>query len=413
MKFKTILPILLSSLPLLSFSHDNEPVTIYHIEQSPDTPNQLQGHVNHLQPRATELILTGAFNNIMNQVSDITCDGKQLKASKPGVWAVAENCRHIEWTINLLINSHEPAAKQVSLKTDQFILFSSASSLPRLADATGEEKLQFNLPDLQSMYPSGESNRAITLPPLSGMPIFVLLNPAEVSTLQTDNLKLTYLMDNAASTSALPSASDHMKGLNWLNSISHNQEPLNFTVAWLGLSKRDANLGGAAGANMLLANYPNDGEFDVGKPMLLYVVMHEAFHQFAKSHQDLPFWLAESLASYYGARALIIAEPDDPKSIDVMRRFQMEGKQVKTGLLAVQQHVKNGDRSEYGAFYTKGLAFWSAVDDRLRKQNDTLDNHLVDVMQLSYNANGDAPGLRLALGMNTNDWKQLRKRYLD
>lgn len=386
--------------------------TIYVVEQS--TPNKLTIHVNRTNQRsATQLILRGAAMGISEQVQNVVCDGRVIKKDRPGIWSIPDNCQKLHWQVPLLENGTALAGSQQSMKSGDFIILSEASSLPRLQDVPATEALKISVTGAKTIFPKPSQTGLIALPDTSAAPFFVLLNATVVDSISSGPITLTYLLDNPDSISTLPSMASHMKGLSWLNTIIPVRTKENFAIAWLGISKKRMSLAGAAGDDILLTNYPNDGELKFGKAMLLYVALHEAFHQLAMHYASQPSWVAESLASYYGARATKIALPNDPRSSALMERFQADGDHFSNGLLAINRKVEKGDRSEYGAFYTKGISFWAAVDKALQTQGDSLDHHVFEILQIKYNAQRESTDLQKILNLSPETWLSLRNRYLD
>ncbi len=407
---------LLLILPLCCFGANNASntrVTTYVVEELASSPNKLTVHVDRPAKHSTQLILNGVSMGVANQVQNVMCDRRLIMEDKSGIWSVPENCQKLSWQIPLLENETEPAAKQQSLKAGNFILLSDVSSLPHLQDASSAEAIKINIHGTKTIFPTPNSIGLIPLPNSSAAPVFILLNGTVVDSITSRSIKLTYLLDNPELVSVLPDVTSHMNGLKWLNTIIPGSENENFVIAWLGISKKQMTLSGATGNDILLANYPNDGELTFGKAMLLYVALHEAFHQFALHYPNQPSWVAESLAAYYGSRAVQIALPNDPKSYDLMKRFQTDGNHFTNGLLIINRKVQEGDRSEYGAFYTKGLAFWMAVDEALQTQGDDLNNHLLAALKTKYDSHGNPMDLQKNLNISPEIWASLRYRFLD
>jgi len=406
-------------LPLCGFGKPSantaQNTTVYVVEESSTTPNMLTVHLERPENRvATQLILRAAQMGVLEQVKNMACDGKPIKEDKPGVWSIASDCQQIQWQVPLLENGALLASAQQSMRSGNFILFSEASSLPRLQNTTASEILKISIPHVTTLFPAANSLGELALPAANSAPLFVLLNPIVVGTDSSDSIKLTYLLDNATSGTRLPTLSSHMEGLKWLNTIIPDKTEKNFTIAWLGISAKQLNLAGAAGAGVLLTNYPNDGELSFGKAMLLYVGLHEAFHQIAMHYPNQPAWVAESLASYYGIRALEVALPNDPATSALLNRFLASASHFQNGLVTINSHVKKSDRSEYAAFYTKGIAFWMAVDNALKQtQGSHLDDHLLAVLQATYNTNGMPINLQKNLNFSPETWTSIQHQFLD
>lgn len=388
--------------------------TIYMIEESQSIPNTLTVSVirssTHLP---VQLVLGGTSMGIANQVKNMTCDGKSIQEEKSGIWTAPSNCRKIQWDVPLRESGVELASAQQSMKSDDFVLFSEASSLPRIQDANANEVIKISIHNIKSIFPAPNSLGELPLSKKNSAPLFVIINPAMFDSNLSDSINLTYLLDNKSAISKLPSMSAHAKGLEWLSSIMHKTSKEDFTIVWLGISAEKVSLAGATGDGILLTNYASDGKLPNGNAMLLYVTLHEAFHQLAVNNLEQPAWAAESLASYYGIKALQVSLPNDPDTSKLLERFLTGADHFKDGLIIINRRVAEGDRSEYGAFYTKGIAFWIAVDEALKQKNDSLDNHLLDVMQTKYDLQGEPLNLQNILNLSPEVWTSLRRRFLD
>lgn len=388
--------------------------TVYFIEESKSIANTLTVHVTRANSNSgTQLILRGVTMGITKQVQNVVCDNKQLKENKVGIWQVPAGCQKLRWQVPLAQSGNELASAQQSLRFGDFILFSEISSLPRLQDATSEY-IKIAILNVKTIFPKPSTLNEIKLPNIHSAPFFLMLNPTIVGTKSSNAIKLTYFADNQIATSKLPNLSSHMIGLKWLNTIVPGKTEENFNIAWLGIPAKKVSLAGATGTDILLTNYPNNGKFSFGQAMLLYVTLHEAFHQLSSNYSEQPIWVSESLASYYGIRALQFALPNDANAAALIEKFIEGANQYKAGLITINRKVQEGDRSVYGAFYTKGIAFWMAVDNALRQtQNDNLDNRLLDVFRTKYDVYGEPIDLQKSLKLSPATWSTLRRLWLD
>lgn len=415
MKHLITLIAFLCMLPVCCFGsdaisiHDN---VIYVIQESPSNPNLLNITVNRINSNSTtQLVLRSNSMGIPSQVDKVMCDGKLLSEVKTGVWSVPANCLKLQWQVSLLNNPNELASSQQSIKSGSFILFSESSSLPRLQDAS-DESIKILIPNVNSVFPIKNSIGEISLPKSPSAPLFLLINPNHVVNYSSDDVGLNYYIDDKTNFYLLPEVSSHVNALKWLKRVVHHNSKENFNIAWLRLPASKFSLSGATGNEVLLTNYPVDGILPFGKTMLLYVTLHEAFHQLATNNTQQPPWVSESLASYYGVQALQFSLPGDIEVTQLKERFLSGASQFKDGLITINQKVEEGDRSEYGAFYTKGIAFWLAVNNDLKKSNDSLDNHIVDVMQANYDKNGVPTNLREILNLSPDVWSKLYHDFL-
>lgn len=400
----------LSFLALYMLTAKAEKKTVYVIKRS-STLDQLDIHVdlekNHPPMR---LALKGVSMGIASQVKNMSCDGKPLIETKPGEWLIPKEGREIDWQTSLTEDSD--ASAQQSSRLNNFIVFSEVSSLPRLQNSQ-TEFIKIALSDVKKIVPEPRHN-LIPLPAFSGAPMFVLLNANSSETLSLGPITLSYLLDTLQNKSQLPSIEVHLRGLQWLNEIIPAKNYINFTIGWLGTSSQQPKLTGAAGSDMLLVNYPIQGQFPFGKIMLLYVALHEAFHQLAMNHHDQPPWVAESLASYYGIRALQQVLPDDPDVSKLMTRFQDGGKNFKEGLLTINAKVEKGDRSLYGAFYTKGITFWAEIAKNLqRSHHQNLDKYILSFLKSNHSDSKKSSNLEKELHLSQQEWAEMRSKFLD
>lgn len=403
---------ILPALGFYAFAAKAEKRTIYVVNRS-SRLDQLDIHVDLEKKHADKrLILKGPSMGVASQVINMRCDSMLLSAIKPGEWLVPSRCRKIEWQTSLAKTSEVFASAQQSSRLNNFILFSEVSSLPRLQDAS-PEFMQIALSDVKNTVPELNQNHQIPLPAFSQAPLFVLINAKPLGMLSSGPMRLAYLLDNPQNKSQLPNMDTHLRGLQWLNQVVPAKHNINFTIGWLGVSAPRPSLTGAAGSDVLLVNYPVQGQFPFGHAMLLYVALHEAFHHLAANYHNQPPWIAESLASYYGIRALQQALPGDPDVAQLMARFQEGGKNFKEGLLAINNKVEKGDRSEYGAFYTKGISFWAAVDKTLQQSHQqNLDRYVLSVLNTNHTDAKQVLDLEKELHLSPKEWTEIRTNFL-
>lgn len=395
--------------PLLSYAADRPAV---YVVKSAWFSHDVQISVAHpTDETRTFLALRRSVSPVDSQVAGVNCDGNPLSEVESGVWLVPAHCALLQWHVAFKDASGLVAAKQQSIVSGHFKLLSEASSLPRLQNANGHDSLKIDL-SYHTVFPSVNEEGLIPFSAESAPPLFVLMNATPLKTLKSHDLRLNYWVDHASGQKNIPDEAAEMHGLEWMSQRLSSHEHLTFSVAWLGLPKELLSMGGATGSDILLANYANDGDITFGKSMMLYIAMHEAFHEFADAYAKEPTWVAESLASYMGVRATMAAKPNNADANALLPHFEVAGGQFKDGLLVVNQQVNQGDQRQYAAFYTKGIAFWDAVDQAMRAQGDSLDHHLVDLLHLHYDAQGDPINLQSVCHLSPTVYADLRKQYL-
>jgi hypothetical protein len=408
-------PALLSAFfSAYSYAFPTTPEQIVYEIKPTQNPDQLGVQVDLKEKNpAMTMILKGNSMGIKPQVENLRCDGVPLKGSTLGEWQVPSQCRELKWEIPFAKTPDVLASEQQSSRYNTFRVFSVISSLPRL-QTTLPEFLKISLPEVKTTYPTQNNDQLIPLSPFSAAPDFILFNPIHLETLSTGPLHLTYYLDDPENRNRLPIMGEHLIGLQWLNRAVPAKTTIHFNIAWLGTHSPQPALSGAAGSRLLLVNYRIQGEYPYGKVMLLYVALHEAFHQLATNYKDQPHWISESLASYYGLLALQHALPQDPKVAQLQDRFQTSGEQFKKGLLEYNEEIQKGDRSGYGAFYTKGVSFWAAVDQLLQKNNPKkkLNYYLLDILESEHQGEPALSNLEKNLPLSPDQWDSLRRNYL-
>lgn len=406
---KKIIKIALLMFPLLSYAADRPAV---YVVQSAWFSDDMKISVSHpTDETRTFLALRRSVSPVASQVKGVNCDGVALTEVESGVWLVPAHCALLQWQVAFINSGTLVAAKQQSITSGKFKLLSEASSLPRLQNANGHDSLKIDL-SYHTVFPHVNAQGLIPLSARTAPPLFVLLNAAPLKTLTSQGLRLNYWVDHLSGEKDIPDEAAEMQGLEWINQRLSSHAKLTFSVAWLGLPRELLSMGGATGSDILLTNYSNDGDITFGKSMMLYIALHEGFHEFSENYAKEPTWAAESLASYFGVRATIAAMPRSADASALMQHFEAAGNHFSDGLLSVNQQVNAGDQREYAAFYTKGIAFWDAVDAAMRVQGDALDHHLLDLLQLQYDSAGNPLNLQTVCHLSPNVYAALRKEYL-
>jgi hypothetical protein len=284
------------------------------------------------------------------QLEDLSCDGKALDEDGSQGWLVPASCLNVCWCVRLADAQKTPASAGQSVRRGPFVTLSELSSLPRFADEGPEgARLRLTTPGVHTVVPTLDVDGGIYLPPLFEAPLVLLLDAVELRTLSTDDVELTYLIDDADGMSRLPSQDAHLKAASWLRQRFSPQTKATFTVAWVGVSAQLMSATGMATRGLLVTNYPTDGVWPLGDAMMLYVALHEAVHQLAPQQQAT--WLAESIASYYGMRAMQVALPGEAEmTAELVEKFRASAATFSDGLLVVNRQVIEGNWDRYGAF---------------------------------------------------------------
>jgi hypothetical protein len=403
-----IVSILTSCFNLSASMATNKSVT-YIVEHSQNEPNILKMQLNSDYTEEKRFFLRGNLMNVQSQVECFTCDGEKIKEEN-GAWVIPAGAHELTWKILLKKADEIGIDQQQSMSSKESILISEISSLPRFENPAGQEVLKVLSWNTFQLYPNPNSNGEIPFPKMSEPPFFALINYTSVGTRRTESIELAYLIDHSSAHPLLPDMDANLKGLEWLKTITDVKGSERFTVGWCGILTEHHSLSGVTGDGILLVNYLCNKGAESDKAVLLYVVLHEAFHQLQQHYPAEPCWLKESLASYYGIQALKVAMPGEGGIL--MDRFQKSGEHFKDGLLKTAAEIKNSNRSNYGAFYTKGISFWAQVDKALLAQQSNLNRHLKEILSTQHNDAGDLTSLADVFKLPNAIWSDLYNRFL-
>ncbi|WAG06842.1 hypothetical protein NRZ30_17585 [Aeromonas jandaei] len=186
-------------------------------------------------------------------------------------------------------------------------------------------------------------------------------------------------------------------------------------LVWLGRDVATRSLGGAAGDQVFVANYPTmNGKPTPQAPLrLLRTSAHEAVHILnARSSTPQPTWVEESLAEYLAIKALRRFRLHQVSAINELAERGKQLPHSESGLYRAAREVMAGDRSYYPLFYVKGSAFWEALERELQHNDVTLAQLLP---QLGWLPDGrfDAASSELLAGtIGSDTWRRLSRHYL-
>lgn len=165
------------------------------------------------------------------------------------------------------------------------------------------------------------------------------------------------------------------KLITYLKPIFNTQNiPVNWDLIFVNIDEKYRTVGGAAGFNSWVANYvTNQGKLNGQRfEHTTHIVAHETIHTLT----DIPisFWISESLTEYYTHKALRLIEPTYESAIDeLIRKHDAQSNLSKR----IEEVEPNNENLLF--FYTKGAAFWQAIDEQLIKNNSSLDD-IVDTL---------------------------------
>jgi hypothetical protein len=300
------------------------------------------------------LNVRGAAWGLDSQVHSARCGETPLKQQKDGTWIAESSCREVTWNVGPVVvaDGRADVSQQATLLFQQprWLLLSEPTSLLRLMDVPPAPASRIALqPGAAAMLgATALGERTWRMPGANDAPEFFVIGDAPVRSRTIGTFEVRYVADNPGRVEALGLEPLHEKALEYLGRLLPPPSTLpaaerTLLVVWVGIDERRGKAGGAAGSRSFVANYligkPESARLNAART--LYVLAHEQFHQLAElvrgPRPPLPAWLNESLATYYGVKALLKGAPG------------AESQSIRTELA--------------------GATFWAEVDTALRSRS--------------------------------------------
>ncbi|HEV8095177.1 MAG TPA: hypothetical protein VGP71_05565 [Burkholderiales bacterium] len=300
------------------------------------------------------LNVRGAAWGLDSQVHSARCGETPLKQQKDGTWIAESSCREVTWNVGPVVvaDGRADVSQQATLLFQQprWLLLSEPTSLLRLMDVPPAPASRIALqPGAAAMLgATALGERTWRMPGANDAPEFFVIGDAPVRSRTIGTFEVRYVADNPGRVEALGLEPLHEKALEYLGRLLPPPSTLpaaerTLLVVWVGIDERRGKAGGAAGSRSFVANYligkPESARLNAART--LYVLAHEQFHQLAElvrgPRPPLPAWLNESLATYYGVKALLKVAPG------------AESQSIRTELA--------------------GATFWTEVDTALRSRS--------------------------------------------
>lgn len=341
------------------------------------------------------LILRGVDWGRESQVSDVRCKHGLLKSQTQGEWEVPSDCESVSWKIHFKDSSEY--AESLYFASGGWWLVSETTSILRLKDSSQTFSLTFD-PLPEQMLSIGEipgKNEGSWLVP-SAPAFFVVgnINPTEV---EVEGFNITYVADDTKRVFQKSLQFAHRSALRYLLTLFNKSERAlsskpSLLVVWVGVPAAQHRIGGIAGSRSFIANYVygEEDEKDKYRAMDLTVIAHEQFHQLVDMNIEggsRPIWANESLAHYYGLKALEKSGLPKQSVSLAQSRFIDADKLVEAGLIELEERYNSGDMSAYPMFYSQGATFWSQIDltiSESTKGNQSLDGMLLELLKSDF-----------------------------
>ncbi|MBT5186271.1 MAG: hypothetical protein HOH19_04040 [Kordiimonadaceae bacterium] len=371
-------------------------------------PKRTKGH---------ELYSRAGNNQTETQVRDVKCAGEIIEQDDDGRWFIPGQCEEINWSVDFFHEDQEGIAayeqKSILKKNSDWWIFSSPSALLRLRREPPSLKISFDVP--------GQKYFKTSLSSSMSPPSYFALGNVPSETIRRGGIKLTSISDDPSYTSQIINIDDHLSALEYLSSImglNDTGEVRHITMIMIGIIRERQSLGGAAGSNAMLVNYifENEQSMDREKYYPVLIALHEQIHQLYRGSQLE--WVEESLAHYYGSKALQRVYPDNKTINEIVEGLYTSTAEDIPGLVEIQRRIdENRDFRLYDNFYNQGSAFWYNLDKlihRFSDKHETLDDYLAIIMRSEFKRNEGIPNkvLRYLDFIPTDILHELEEQYL-
>jgi hypothetical protein len=385
----------------------------YAVRIDPENPQRLLASLVLVGDGGMErtAFVRGQNFGLESQIVDPRCDGFGLVEASDGQWLVPGDCQLLSWAIEL----DQAVANGVDTSLQRSLVFaepawwllSEPTSLLRISGPDEESLLRLRitgLPDNHQIAGASQVEEGVwRLPGINHAPEFFAFGELVTEHHDIGRLKATYVIDDQARFQRLNLPVLHAQALAYLGEVFQipvdlPPEDRHLLVVWLGIDETLGHAGGAAGSRSFLANYI-DGEEEglaLNLARTLLILAHEQVHQL----HDLtwtggtpgPTWLGESIAHYYGLKALATSGLPDDAVAAAMNAFIDPDSPPEAGLVEYQRRYDDGDLEAYYMFYSQGATFWSEVD-RVLLSTDSDNGGLDTLMPTFVQAPADGPGL--------------------
>jgi hypothetical protein len=389
-------------------------------------PSQLSELTVTLQlPRGAEgprkLNVRGTDMGVHAQIDTPRCGRRPLRMTNDRAWVAPRGCDAVTWFVRprAVHDGEAIVSDQATLLfANRWVLLSEPASLLRIADDKATNSLTIQT---RSGQPVGFGatplvNQHWRVSSTNNAPEFFVVGDIAPTTRSIGPFDVRYLSDDPSRVERLGLEVLHERALGFLAKVLPPPADLpanerSLLVVWVGVKETKGQSGGSAGSRSFVANYlfgePRSDPANAAHSLL--ILSHEQFHQLADLARGplppLPTWLSESLASYYGLKALSVAATGATAD-SIRARFIDPARPVTEGLLSLARRHAAGDMSVYPMFYSQGASFWAAVDESLQRNSTeprTLDALIPLLLRSSIGDSGALPDelvaeLRRSLG---------------
>lgn len=381
----------------------------YTITVDPKRPSTGSASLDLTTSRGTErtLVVRGVDWGLTSQVTEPRCGTRPLATAGPAMWKVPPDCTKASWTVRFVtaqpgkVDASEQ--KSVYFPRGPWWLLSDPTSLLRLQGDMAPSTLSivFAGTPMAQLGATAADNGRWRVPSLNNAPEFYVFGNLKSVEHKVDGFLIRHVADNIDQVQRLGLVQAQEAAWRYLSAITPppadaRSEDRQLMVIWLGVRDRDM-AGGAAGSRSFVANYFEQSE-PVPQALTLTILAHEQQHQLVDmvrgARPPLPVWVGESLAQYYGLKALAQSGLD-PKSIATVRNRDIDkARPVTAGLVEWQRRHDKGDPAAYPLFYQQGATFWALLDAAVQKASadkQSLDTFVPQLLTSEFGASGQLP----------------------
>ncbi|TAK45960.1 MAG: hypothetical protein EPO27_09085 [Betaproteobacteria bacterium] len=374
-----------------------------------------------------KLAVRGTAWGLESQVHSLRCGKTPLRQDAAGSWVAPGSCHMVTWHVSAkrVRDGAVDVSKQASLlfENPRWFLLSEPTSLLRLVGDSRQSTLTVSAGSLQSIdlgaTPAGKGRWRV--PSTNNAPEFYVIGNIKPRTRSIGPFQVRYVADNPGRVDRLGLEAIHERALQYLVRVLPPPAALPIDermllVVWIGTDDRHGRAGGSAGSRSFVANYVfGRAETEaLNAARTLTILAHEQFHQLSDllrgSLQPFPVWLGESLAQYYGLKALAQAS-SGPAATSVRANFIDPTRPVNFGLVELNRRHAAKDPSAYRLFYEQGATFWAALDTAVLARSGgtrSLDSLIPELLRSNPTEDGKLPAefidkLRLEIGSQTDE----------
>lgn len=371
----------------------------------------------------------GVYWGLAAQVRAPVCDGGfALAQDEHGYWLAPPGCGQVSWTVDTPVvqDGEFDVSSQASrlLLKAEWALLSEPSSLLRVVNgSTRHDTLRAGDAHTSVLGATPAAEGHWQLPASDNAPEFFIVGTPRIERRQVGDFSVRYVADDWTRVGRLGLLSAHEKALRYLGEVVYGaaevpEKARSLMVVWVGVDAQHGRAGGAAGERSFLANYvigdaPNARHHRAATFMIL---AHEQFHQLANARRGqlpvLPAWVNESIAQYYGLRAMHRAIDDEVAVARLTQRFIAPSRPIEHRFAEIEALFASDRPRALELAYHQGATFWSELDRTLQMVSGgktTLDQYIPGLLQMTFPEDGRLPDAFLA---QLREWKDPRLEHV-